>query len=113
MQCGIGFGKEKGVVSEVGNAGSFRAGRCVEQDLGNRGEWMYGQSAGLRIRVITGQNQVGFSIGQQIGQFRFRVNSSRTGVSRAAAADWILSRKYAGSTSSGYAIRMVDFPSFF
>ena len=73
MQCGIGFGKEKGVVSEVGNAGSFRAGRCVEQDLGNRGEWMYGQSAGLRIRVITGQNQVSFSGGQQICQFALRV----------------------------------------
>ena len=38
MQCGIGFGKEKGVVSEVGNAGSFGAGSGIEQDLWNFGK---------------------------------------------------------------------------
>ena len=43
MQCGIGFGKEKGVVSEVGNAGSFGAGSGIEQDLWNFGKWEHGQ----------------------------------------------------------------------
>ena len=42
MQCGIGFGKEKGVVSEVGNAGSFGVGSCVEKNLGNFGKWEHG-----------------------------------------------------------------------
>ena len=55
MQCGIGFGKEKGVVSEVGNAGSFGVGSCVEKNLGNFGKWEHGLRL-VRRKQMGGMN---------------------------------------------------------